>query len=136
MQVITVIGETDAGKTTLLKYLFEQLKNSGGELLFLKNSIGKNFEDFEAILYWKGKKIGICSIGDAQKYIDNGIKEIIDQSLDFYINVVNTSFLSWYELNHSFANLKIIQIKKNYIEQTIKQKQNVCKQIISFLEQE
>ena len=137
MQVITVTGESDAGKTTLIKYLFEQLKNSGGEVLFIKNNIGQNYEDFEAVLFWNGKKIGICSIGDAQKYIDNGLEDIVKKysPLDFYINAVNTDHLTWFSKKCNTIE-KILITQEKCVEQKIKQKQNVCKRIILFLEQE
>ena len=74
-RIITVVGENQRGKTTLIKHLYEILKQLGAEQLFFKLT-GAYFEDFYAVVFWNGKKIAICSIGD--KSYDNDVIEATD----------------------------------------------------------
>ena len=41
MQIITVIGEDNSGKTTLFQYMLNQLKNSGAEIIIFSR-LGQN----------------------------------------------------------------------------------------------
>ena len=107
MQIITVIGEDNSGKTTLFQYMLNQLKNSGAEIIIFSR-LGQNYDDFESILFWKGKKLAICSIGDAKKYIDEGLHKAKDSNPDYIINVVNTKFEKWYKDSFKKENIKLV----------------------------
>lgn len=136
MQIITVIGEDNSGKTTLFQYMLNQLKNSGAEIIIFSR-LGQNYDDFESILFWKGKKLAICSIGDAKKYIDEGLHKAKDSNPDYIINVVNTKFEKWYKDSFKKENIKLVyNTSENYIENQIRKRQEKYIEIISFLEKE
>ena len=136
MQIITVIGEDNSGKTTLFQYMLNQLKNSGAEIISFSR-LGQNYDDFESILFWKGKKLAICSIGDAKKYIDEGLHKAKDSNPDYIINVVNTKFEKWYKDSFKKENIKLVyNTSENYIENQIRKRQEKYIEIISFLEKE
>lgn len=99
MNIITIFGVGNSGKTTLIKNVFNQLKDSDGEIFYYKVQ-GKDRNDFHAILVWRGKIIAICSIGDCAddeeknsndtlwklNYIKSGIVLAKEYEADILIN--------------------------------------------------
>ncbi len=93
-RVISVTGEENKGKTTLIKFVYDALKQAGANTLFYEQT-GAYFEDFKSVLIWNCKIIAICSIGDEAdeedlwKYIKDGIDLAINYNADFLINVLS-----------------------------------------------
>ncbi len=136
MQIITIIGEDNSGKTSLLQYMLNQIKNTGAEIISFSR-LGHNYDDFESILFWKGKKIAICSIGDAEKYIVEGLHRAKDSNPDYIINVVNTKFEKWYMDSFKKDNIKLVYITSEiYIENQIRKRQEKYIETLSFLEKD
>ena len=157
IKIITITGEENCGKTSLVKYLFELLKQMGAEVIFYK-LVGAHFEDFITILMLKGKLIAICSLGDAAYddekyvsktgYIEQCYEELFNcysnsnlyAKIDYFINVKN------YDIEDiAFkAVLKKICKAEMYIPilceknkdgpfQTMYQKQLICEKILTML---
>ena len=105
MKIITVVGKSNCGKSTLIKYLFENLLQMGAKVIFYKLK-GAHFEDFISIIAHEEKIIGICSLGDKTPksdkyfetptdYIDECYEDLFSQFtnnfFDYFINVKNTN---------------------------------------------
>ncbi|MDY4766975.1 MAG: hypothetical protein SO238_00965 [Treponema sp.] len=135
MRIITIIGDDNSGKTTLLQYMLNQLKNTGAEILSFSR-LGHNYDDFECILFWKGKKVAMCSIGDAKKYIDEGLHRAKDSNPDYIINVVNTKFEKWYKDSFKKDDIKIVYCTSENYEDQIRKKQEKNIEIISLIDTE
>ncbi|MDE6245598.1 MAG: hypothetical protein K2M50_08080 [Treponemataceae bacterium] len=72
MKVITIDGEQNSGKTTLVRHVLRRLVNDGAEVLYYE-VLGHLRDDFHAVVIWHARKITLCSIGDAITYIRDGI---------------------------------------------------------------
>lgn len=72
MKVITIEGEQNVGKTTLVRNILRRLVNDGAEVLYYE-ATGHLYDDFHAVVIWRSRKITLCSIGDAITYIRKGI---------------------------------------------------------------
>ncbi len=144
MKVITVIGDTDSGKTTLLNYLYEFLKNDGADIMQFKRE-GDKKDDVVVLLYWHSKKIVICSIGDAMRYIKFGTELAKIERPDILINALTSNIscqelkdlLSWVKEDEMVTPIKIqmAKFKKDYDAQT-RQKQEKFQQILGEIEKQ
>lgn len=72
MKVITIEGDENAGKTTLVRNVLRRLVNDGAEVLYYE-ATGHLYDDFHAVVIWRSRKITLCSIGDKITYIEKGI---------------------------------------------------------------
>lgn len=132
MKILTIIGKENSGKTTLIKDLFNYLKQNEAFMLYYKVT-GAHYEDFHSVLICKGKVIAFCSIGDYAdddvydandklwplKYIEEGLKLALEYSADILINT-RTSNLN--ETDYKLLLQKIVK-NENYI--SYKMKDNV-----------
>jgi len=151
LKVITIFGDNNSGKTTLINYVFTKLMETGGELTYY-HIIGADTRDFHAIVIWEGLIIAFCSIGDPAdeeienkwKYIEDGIENAKKFNAEILLNAVSYNIendmqttINKYEeiLNNEQPFKKIILDKKKdeKIEMIIKKKQNNCKSIIKDL---
>ncbi len=104
MKVITLIGKTDSGKTSSLKYCFlEMLGSDDFKLIWkskhffddkeqIKKDIFDNWEsktnvsDISGVFEYKGKYIFIVTIGDSgtdiKNQLENRIKKCSDANID------------------------------------------------------
>ncbi|MBQ9463467.1 MAG: hypothetical protein IJU68_07435 [Bacteroidales bacterium] len=65
MKVITLTGPSNSGKTTTLNRLYERLLKSGATDILPPNvCIDSPSTDKEYYINWKGKKVGIVTMGD------------------------------------------------------------------------
>ena len=76
-RLIVISGNKNAGKTTALRYILEVLLYLGAKLLSYKsyNKVRIFRGDFEAIVEYNGKRIAICSMGDAPTAVPKHIKK-------------------------------------------------------------
>lgn len=76
-ELIVIRGTKNAGKTTILRYVLEVLLYLGAKLVFYKsyNKVRIFRGDFEAIVEYNGKRIAICSMGDAPTAVPKHIKK-------------------------------------------------------------
>jgi len=151
LKVITIFGDNNSGKTTLINYVFTKLMETGGELTYY-HIIGADTRDFHAIVIWEGLVIAFCSIGDpADEEIENkwdniekGIKTAKDFKAEILLNAVSYNIennmqttINKYEeiLNNEnpFKSIILDKKKDEKIEMIIKKKQNYCKAIIQDL---
>ena len=77
MRIITVQGDSDTGKTTLIKSILKKLLSKGAVLIFYEIK-GADKQDFHAVVLWKSRIIAMCSLGDESdkkdyKYIEDGL---------------------------------------------------------------
>lgn len=89
MKVITIEGEKNAGKTTMVRHVLRHLVNDGAEVLKYEVT-GRYFEDFFAFLIWKAKKIVLRSIGDEISFITPGIELANKEHADILLNTLTT----------------------------------------------
>lgn len=76
MKIITVQGESNSGKTTLIRYVFLKLIHKGAKIVFFENR-GDRKQDFYAVIDWDSRTIVFCSAGD----IDNPNWNIVEEGL-------------------------------------------------------
>lgn len=85
MKVITIEGDKNAGKTTLVRNVLRRLVSDGAEVVFYEAG-GYLYPDFHAVVIWRARKITLCSIGDSITYIREGIKRAKENSSDILLN--------------------------------------------------
>lgn len=130
MKVITVQGECNRGKTALVKYVFETLKQAGAEILYYKE-VGAYFEDIHCVLRYDCKVIAICSIGDIAdeeekddwKYIKDGIELAKNYAADVLINVLSIPISASYQNDNSKGDV----CDKTKKDETIKKYKDILK---------
>ncbi|MBQ9207423.1 MAG: hypothetical protein IJ158_12040 [Treponema sp.] len=97
MKIITIKGNQNSGKTTLIKYAFDNLKHDGAEILEYKVS-GHLQDDFTAIILWRGIKVYIQSLGDINDETDEGqmswIKDGVKNAEKLNADVLINAFTS------------------------------------------
>lgn len=130
-KVITVTGEENTGKTTLIKFVYDVLRQSGA-IVLLYEQTGAYFEDFHAVLVWNCKIIAICSIGDEAdkeekdlwKYIKDGIDLAINYNADFLINTLSIPipYDNYDKIKNNKEKEKHKQETKDGYEKILKQK--------------
>jgi len=77
--VIVLQGRAHSGKTTTMNDLVTKFPSS---CAITKNPLGKNPKDFFTVFVYKGRTIGICSVGD-----DNRGKPLLQEPiLQSFIN--------------------------------------------------
>lgn len=79
MRIITVMGDSDIGKTTTIKDALVKLLSKGAVLIFYK-VIGADNQDFHAVVLWKSRVIALCSLGDSDD--KNGGFEFVVEGLN------------------------------------------------------
>lgn len=136
MKVITIEGDQDAGKTTLVRHVLHRLVNDGAEVLYYK-VCGTFRDDFHAVVIWHARKITLCSIGDLISYVRDGIARANDTSSEI---LLNTRTLSVNEEDYKLSlpsecDLHSISVMSNKvdIEAFIKEKQKVLESIMAML---
>ncbi len=85
MKVITIEGEQNSGKTTLVRNVLRRLVNDGAEVVFYE-ACGYLYPDFHAVVIWRARKITLCSIGDSISYVHGGVKRAKENSSDILLN--------------------------------------------------
>ncbi len=130
-KIITVTGENNTGKTTLIKFVYDSLKQAGANILFYEQ-IGAYFEDFKSVLVWNCKIIAIYSIGDeadekekaAWKYIKDGIDFAINYNADFLINALSfpIPYNNYDKITDDAKKEKLKQKTKDEYKNILKQK--------------
>jgi tRNA uridine 5-carbamoylmethylation protein Kti12 len=64
MDIILLSGNSNSGKTTTMNLVYDELAKKGATVIQQKRQLGGNPADFECVLKYKGKLIGIYSMGD------------------------------------------------------------------------
>lgn len=86
MQLLILNGASNTGKTTTINYLFDKLISDGAKIENPKSTLGGDPKDFEAILLYKGKRIGLFSMGDYSNQLSNAITKYDSTHMcDFFI---------------------------------------------------
>lgn len=137
MKVITLIGLTQCGKTTIITDVFKELcLNGAKEHVFLEE--GNDKKDFKALVTFNGKKIAFNSIGYIadkghlySEYILSGIVFASEKEADILINTYTEPFPEFsqavYENIIGKNNLFTVSVSKTSNSNAIKN------QIISML---
>lgn len=99
LHVITITGNKNTGKTSLIKDLYRYLVSQNAFIRFYE-ATGAYLEDFNAVVIYHGKEISLCSIGDfsaegyerdgdlgALEYIKYGIEIATNYKADILVNV-------------------------------------------------
>lgn len=125
MKTITVKGDKNTGKTTLLKYAYKYFLADGADIIeydcndFLT-------DDFYCYLIWRGIKIIIFSMGDSLKYIKQGIAKAKYWKVNVLLNSLTNSVS---QTNYSKLlpeeEKSISVISKTDKEDRVQQKQRV-----------
>ena len=124
MNVITMVGKSNTGKTTFIKYIYEKLLNDGAELIFYKKT-GRFYDDFYALVYRNKMAIALCSIGDKSTetdckfdkglainnkrlaYVQRGIEMATRFHAEFLINTLNEEDISVNEYKNLLKEYQI-----------------------------
>ena len=96
MEIITISGDENVGKTTLIWAVYNKLLADGAESVYF-NIVGADAKDFHAVIVWNGKIITFCSIGDIAdkkenddwKYIEDGIEMALNHNAEILINALS-----------------------------------------------
>lgn len=137
MKVITIEGDKNAGKTTLVRHVLRRLVNEGAEVVFYE-ACGYLYPDFHAVVIWRGRKITLCSIGDLITYIRDGIKRAKTTLSDI---LLNTRTLSVEEEKYrqslppecDLRSISVAPPKDENTEAFIKQNQAALESIMTML---
>lgn len=145
LKIITIEGDSNRGKTTIVWAVYNKLIHEGGESTYFQIE-GVDAKDFHAIIIWEGAIIALCSIGDNAKsdeedewaFIGTGIENALKHNADILINVLsldqnlsqNGYKILLKKLTQSEVYEHISVIKMDSIEEQIKQKQNKVNEIL------
>lgn len=143
MKIITLKGESDVGKTSTIRMVYQALWQDE------KNTERISFEtdggdkcDFITILKWKRKIIVIKSLGDAEKkddfsWIKNGWEIANSIHADILLNTIDTDLLDEKKyLDFIKPNIPLfvsIENKKT-VEEMAHQEEDLCKRILDELD--
>ena len=87
MEIITIKGANNTGKTTLLKYAYKNILADGADV-FEYDCCDLLTEDIYVYLIWHGLKIVIFSMGDSIKYVKQGIAKANYWKVDVLVNAL------------------------------------------------
>lgn len=138
MKVITIEGDKNAGKTTLVRHVLHRLVNDGAEVLYYE-ACGAFRDDFHAIVIWHARKITLCSIGDLISYVRDGIAQAKDTFSDILLNT-RTLSVKEEEYKQSLPSecdlhsISVMPLPQNEnVEAFIKEKQRALESIMAML---
>lgn len=116
MQIITLSGNPNTGKTTSLKSLYSRLINLGAKDILPPSSCKVSPCDDEYFVNWKGKRIGIVTLGDyayeivwylgVYSGLNADVLIIANSNKGAHLHIIN-----WHEFEH-------VDIKKTSIDET------------------
>ena len=85
MKIIMVKGNSDSHKTTTINLVYFQLLQSGAAVIEPRTQAGGLLFDFETLLEYNGKTVGICSMGDMYGYVKQMLKRFAQKKCDWLI---------------------------------------------------
>lgn len=138
MKVITIEGDQDTGKTTLVRNVLRRLVNDGAEVLYYE-ATGHLYDDFHAVVIWRSRKITLHSIGDEPEYIQDGIDRAKATWSDILLNTrtLSVDAEKYKRLLPPACDLRPISLtpppKNKNIEPFIRQNQNALESIMTML---
>ena len=88
MKTIILYGNSKSGKSTVVRLLYYVLLYLGAEILRPRSNHGF-LGDFYCILFFKGKKIYLHSLGDTIVSVTNALKDADKLDCDIYISALN-----------------------------------------------
>lgn len=91
MELIILAGPGNCGKTTTLNIAYINMISSGAVSTTRKKE-GGNPNDFSDVLLWKGKKIGILTMGDYSYRVIEFLDECKKNGCDVFVSACNGRF--------------------------------------------
>ena len=79
MQTILLVGKKDAGKTTTMDLVYHKLIELGATEIKKREMPKNKNRDFECVLSYNGKKIGMFTMGDEKSEINDPIVKYKDE---------------------------------------------------------
>lgn len=142
MQIITVQGKSNSGKTTLIRNIFLKLIKNGAGIVFFENR-GESKQDFLAVIIWKSRTIAFCSAGDIDTPDWNIVEEGLKLSEKYNANIlINALSIDQGLTIDGYKNLlkthyNIINFQEDVftIESSKRQKRINCKRILKSIKQ-
>ena len=118
MKIIALWGKDSTGKTPSIKLFYKKLlKNGAEELLYIDEYDGVKYEDFYAIVSFKGKTIGVTSYGDNGNVLVDPFKEFNNYNCDIVITACRVRETEKGSVKFiKNQNSEIIYVEKIYIE--------------------
>lgn len=137
MKIITIEGDKNAGKTTLVRNVLRRLVNDGAEVLYYEACVYL-YDDFHAVVIWHARKITLCSIGDLISYIRGGIIRARDTLSDILLNVRTLSvdeekYKQSLPAEHDLRFVSVTPPDEKNMETFIKQNQKALETIMALL---
>lgn len=140
MRVITLMGESNTGKTTTIRNVYLNLWNdeTNTERISFETEGGDKC-DFISILEYKRKLIVIKSLGDKNdegenpfEWVESGLKIARLVKADILINTLNTKTLDETKYNElvSTDDLYAFRIYGKKYDEMLWQENEICKNII------
>lgn len=153
MNIITITGNQNTGKTTLVKDLYKYLVSQNAFIRFYE-ATGAYFEDFNAVVIYHGKVISLCSIGDfsaegyeendelgALEYVKGGIEIAKKYKADILVNVRTSTNMTENDYKQLLRNeiendsFKSISMKTDMLQsECIKFNQSIIDSILKEIE--
>lgn len=91
MKLIILTGPASCGKTSTLRITYDDLISTGA-ISTAKKQEGANLKDFSDVLDYKGKKIGILTMGDYAYRVIEFLDECDSKGYDIFITACNDRF--------------------------------------------
>ena len=118
MKVIMLTGAPDTGKTTVLKELYKTLKADGAKDIIPPVTCPRFGQDNEYCIEYKGKKIGIVTIGDFATEIIWYLGVFFGRGADILVIANSDKNLQKSVLNHHNKELQYDNVPKTSIYET------------------
>jgi hypothetical protein len=99
MKVIMLLGPSEKGKTTTFNMLYATLAkwdyaSKKLNILSPKVQLGSNPNDFECTLSYKGKTVGLFSMGDESKPLTTAMFDYLNKECDVFICACNKDVIT------------------------------------------
>ena len=107
MRIITIKGEQNSGKSTLIRNLYQHLTKIKNIKIITYTPAGYDRTDFDAVLSITNKIVVLRSYGDKISYVREGLENANSKNADVFINAWTDSLDEKYDIQKELPNTEI-----------------------------
>ena len=133
IEIITLKGDKNSGKTTALRCLYVKLLKKTGTSKYIYEHEGADDSDFSAKLNVNGKIVVIKSMGDGIKFIRDGLDFAKKENADVLINAWNNDLDKKYSIRTELPGAIIIDNHIPICETLRKSRNDFNNKVISYI---